>query len=592
MTKTDATLRAFRIWHKAFHRPVVIPMAIVLALVAGGASAQVQAPSPEDRAAAARQAEQLQQEMQERIRRQQQLDLAPDRAPTQLDVPRPTPPSRTSTVCRDVERISVVGVTLIDAERLQAITAAFEGSCLGIGEIESLLGEITAAYMSRGYVAARAYLPAQDLSGGELRIEVEEGRIEGFSVKDGERRSISIANVAPRRVGKPLNLRDLEQALDQINRLASNDATLNILPGSTAGDSIVEFSNAPGRRLHATLSFDNSGQKSTGDTQLGLSVGLDNPLRFNDFFSVTHRRSQPYSSSEKASVMNNVSWVLPLGYTTLGITASKSKYESLFTGPSGTAFQSRGDSETYSLRADHVLWRGRGGQWRIAGTLTNKVSNNYLANAFLEVSSRRLTVLDVDSSYSTALLGGALSVDVGVARGLDWLDAQEDARGLPDTAPRAQFTKLKYGAVYFKGFDRDGRRLMLTSQLSGQRALDVLFGSERMSIGSPFTVRGFREDSLAGDNGLYWRNDLSLSYPLMLGQRPGMLRPYLGVDIGRVWNRYVDEVGQGRLSSASVGLAVHVRPLSLDLVHSRPIDTPDSKPDLGGSTYFTLSLSF
>lgn len=535
----------------------------------------------------------MQQEMQERIRRQQQLDLAPDRAPTQLDVPRPVPPSRTSTVCRDVERISVEGVTLLDADRLQAITAAFEGSCLGIGEIESLLGEITAAYMSRGYVAVRAYLPAQDLSSGTLRIEVEEGRIEGFSIRDGGRRSISIANVAPRRVGKPLNLRDLEQALDQINRLASNDATLNILPGSTAGDSIVEFSNEPGRRLHATLSFDNSGQKSTGDTQLGLSVGLDNPLHFNDFVSVTHRRSQPYSSSVTASAMNNVSWVLPLGYSTIGINASKSKYESQFIGPSGTAFQSRGESETYSLRADHVIWRGRGGQWRIAGTLTNKVSNNYLANALLEVSSRRLTVIDVDSSYSTALLGGALNVDVGLARGLDLLDAQTDARGLPDTAPRAQFTKLKYGLVYFKGFDRDGRRLMLTSQLSGQRALDVLFGSERMSIGSPFTVRGFREDSLAGDNGLFWRNDLSLSHPLMLpGHRPGLLRPYLGIDIGRVWNRDVDDVGQGRLSSASFGLGLHVKPMSLDLVHSRPIDTPASNPDLGGSTYFTLSLSF
>ncbi len=31
--------------------------------------------------------------------------------------------------------------------------------------------------------------------------------------------------------GKPLNLRDLEQALDQINKLQSNNATMNIYPG-------------------------------------------------------------------------------------------------------------------------------------------------------------------------------------------------------------------------------------------------------------------------------------------------------------------------------------------------------------------------
>lgn len=487
---------------------------------------------------------------------------------------------------------------LIDADDLRAITAAFEGDCLGIGEIEALLGELTAAYMSRGYVAARAYLPAQDLSAGELRIEVEEGRVEQIRIEDGNSRSITVATVAPRVVGQSLNLRDLEQALDQINRLASNDATLNILPGSTPGDSVVEFSNTPGRRLHATLSFDNSGQQSTGDTQLGINVGFDNPLRLNDFVSITHRRSQPYSSGVRSSDMSNISWVLPFGYSTLSLNASVSGYENLFTGsshdPDSTppTFLSRGDSETYSLRVDHVLWRGQSGQWRLAGMLTHKISENYLADAFLIGNSRRLTVLDIDTSYSTRLLGGALTLDAGIARGLSMFGGLEDPSGLPDTFPRAQFTKLKYGAVWFRPFELSGHRLVWSSQLSGQRALDVLFGSERSSIGSPFTVRGFKEDSLAGDHGLYLRNDLTLNHPLTLpGNRAGLLRPYLGLDIGRVWNRELDDVGQGRLSSASFGIGLHIKPLSLDLVHSRPIDKPQFNRDLGGSTYFTLSLS-
>ena len=35
-------------------------------------------------------------------------------------------------------------------------------------------------YIDRGYVTSRAYLPQQDLSSGELRVIVVEGRLEGL----------------------------------------------------------------------------------------------------------------------------------------------------------------------------------------------------------------------------------------------------------------------------------------------------------------------------------------------------------------------------------------------------------------------------
>ena len=78
----------------------------------------------------------------------------------------------------------------------------------------------------------RAYLPQQDLSGGRLEIVVIEGKVSAIEVEDGDQQSISLGNVAPFIEGKALNLRDLEQALDQINRLASNSATVDTLHGA------------------------------------------------------------------------------------------------------------------------------------------------------------------------------------------------------------------------------------------------------------------------------------------------------------------------------------------------------------------------
>ena len=70
-----------------------------------------------------------------------------------------------------------------------------------------------------------------------------EGKLSKIRVEDGGKNSISVGTIAPGLEGAPLNIRDLEQALDQANRLASNNATLEMLPGNTPGDSIVVLHN-------------------------------------------------------------------------------------------------------------------------------------------------------------------------------------------------------------------------------------------------------------------------------------------------------------------------------------------------------------
>ncbi|HWV10284.1 MAG TPA: ShlB/FhaC/HecB family hemolysin secretion/activation protein [Pseudomonas sp.] len=566
------------------------PLAGLLALLLCSVSGFAQAQTPSDVEAAARQAERLQNEMNQRIQQQRLQDLQSEQPPTRLQVPVQPPRQRESTVCRDIDTVEIVNATLLSERVRRDIQESYQGRCLGVAEIEQLLADVTAAYMSRGYVAARAYLPGQDLSQGKLVIEVEEGRLERIDINDGDKRSISPGNVYPGKVGEPLNLRDLEQALDQINRLASNNATMEILPGTEPGDSRVRFNNQPGRPYRLNLTYDNSGQKSTGRNQLGINVGLDNPLGFNDFLSLTHRRAQPYESGKRSSYFNNASYVLPWGYNTFSLSLSESEYASLLEAPSGAKLRTRGDSQTYTLQMDRVLWRGQSGQWNLSGGLTQKEQGNYLEDILLEVSSRRLSVFDLDTTYTTRLLGGAFSVNLGVARGLHLFSSLKDAPNLPDWAPRAQFTKYKYGLGYYRPFLLLGQDLSFNSQLTGQHAADVLYGSERVSLGSPYTVRGFNEESIAGDHGYYWRNELALNRPFQLiGGRPALLRPFIGVDYGKAWNR--EDESAGDLSSASLGVGVMTGPLNLNLTLAHPLDSPKYATDQGDTLAFSLSLS-
>ncbi|HCL76100.1 MAG TPA: hypothetical protein DIC26_09590 [Pseudomonas sp.] len=565
-------------------------LASLLALWLCSASGLTLAQTPSDLEAAARQAERLQNEMNQRIQQQRLQDLQSDQPPTRLQVSPQAPRPRESTVCRDIDKVEIVNAGLLSERVRRDIQESYQGRCLGVAEIEQLLADVTAAYMSRGYVTARAYLPGQDLSRGTLTIEVEEGRLERIDINDGEKRSISPGNVFPGEVGEPLNLRDLEQALDQINRLASNNATMEILPGSEPGDSVVRFNNEPGRPYRLNLTYDNSGQKATGRNQLGVNLGLDNPLGFNDFLSLTHRRAQPYESGKRSSWFNNLSYVLPWGYNTFSLSLSDSEYASLLKAPSGAKLRTNGDSQTYTFLVDRVLWRGQTGQWNLSGALTQKEQNNYLEDILLAVSSRRLSVFDLDSTYTTRVLGGAFSLNLGLARGLHLFGSLKDAANLPDWAPRAQFTKYKYGLGYYRPFQLLGQDLSFNSQLSGQYASDVLYGSERMSLGSPYTVRGFNEESISGDHGYYWRNELALTRPLALsGGQPALLRPFVAFDYGKAWNR--EDESAGDLSSASLGLGLFTGPISLNLALNHPIDSPKYEADQGDTLAFSLSLS-
>ncbi len=83
-------------------------------------------------------------------------------------------------------------------------------------------------------------------------------------IKGGDRK-VNSNFIFPNIINKPLKLEDLDQGLDQANRLQSNQVTLDILPGEYNGGSIIVLSNKYRSPWSATASLDNYGQENTGE---------------------------------------------------------------------------------------------------------------------------------------------------------------------------------------------------------------------------------------------------------------------------------------------------------------------------------------
>ena len=550
------------------------------------------AQTPADISAAQRQAEILQRQEQERL---QQDDTRRRNDPVDgLDTrqlqPKITVPELGAS-CRSIRVVNISSAPNLSAAMRQRITDEFTGRCLNVADIERILGEITKFYIDRGFITTRAYLPQQDLSSGQLEILVIEGVIEKIVINDGDANSVSIGNVFPQREGGLLNLRDLEQGIDQINRLPSNNAKLDIQPGNATGGSVVVINNQPARALRASINTDNQGSVSTGATQTAITLMADNLLGINESLSLTHRESVPGQAGRQFSASDSINLSIPFGYSTVSLGTNRSVYFSPITLASGLELITSGSSKSDNIRFDRVVYRDQSTRASVSSTLTGKDSKNFLGSFFLDVSSRKLTVLDLDASLTTGFLGGVLSLDLGVARGLTAMSALRDSPGLTDTAPRAQFSKLKAGFNFAKPFRVLGKDISFSSQLTGQKANNVLYGSEQISIGGLYSVRGYVKNSLTGDDGYYWRNEVSVRQPIQLGGEVISSRLYAGYDRGYVSNR-TPGGAQGKLEGMVAGVSVNWRGASWDFYHTRPITMTSNMVRETGQTWFRLGYSF
>ncbi|RLM22816.1 hypothetical protein BIY29_11320 [Brenneria alni] len=93
--------------------------------------------------------------------------------------------------------------------------------------------------------------------------------------------------------GEILNLRDIEQGMEQLNRMPTQQVSIEILPGSKPGYSIVNLTRKKQIPLTVNISFENSSSPSLpcaiNTIAAVATIGLLMDDRRNSAFSVIGR---------------------------------------------------------------------------------------------------------------------------------------------------------------------------------------------------------------------------------------------------------------------------------------------------------------
>ncbi|MEX3961250.1 ShlB/FhaC/HecB family hemolysin secretion/activation protein [Paraburkholderia sp. EG286B] len=496
------------------------------------------------------------------------------------DLPQETP-------CFRIEAFTLdVPPALSDAVRKQGASALpqdpfafalewlghYQGQCIGKAGMDVLVKGLQQTILSRGYITTRALMPEQDLSSGVMRFALVPGVVRQVRLADPSMWG-TWRTAFPTGSGELLNLRDLEQGLEQMKRVASQDADMQIEPTGAPGESDVIVTLKRSKPWTFVASVDNSGTDATGKWQGNVSLGIDNPLGLNDIFTLGANQDLSFGNKSLGSHGFNGSYSVPWGYWTATLSGNTNTYYQNIAGVNQT-FVSSGNSQIAALRLARVIARGQNDVLGGYMQLSKRFGDSFIDDTTIPTQARNNTFLELGVTdrhyFGAAQFDGTLAY----RQGIGGFGATPD----PYTnGPTYRFHMAVLDANLSVPFAIASQRFAYTGTVHGQFTNDTLFYIDDLTIGSRYTVRGFDGNTmLAAERGFYWRNELQWSV-FQTGQTL-----YAGVDYGHVFGPGTAFLAGTQLAGAVIGvrggIPMKYAGLSYDLFMGTPIYKPHGFP--------------
>jgi hemolysin activation/secretion protein len=452
--------------------------------------------------------------------------------------------------------------------------------------VQVLMERARNALIAQGYITSRVEAAPQDLSLGRLTLQVVPGRIARIHMAQG---SSAAPAVEPLSAGGVLNLRDLEQGLENLRRNPGAEVDFQLAPGKPADTTDVLLRYLKPRPLSLNVSLDDTGTQATGKRLGQATLSWYSPLGLNDlaYVNATHAVA-PASSRTRGNDSQTLHYSLPWGYWLWSVTASRGDYHQTVVG----AFQSylySGQAQSHDLQLSRVVHRDADSKTSLRLKGFGRRSRNFIDDTEVQVQQRRTAGWEAGLQHARHWGQVSAELDLAFKRGtgaFGALRAPEELFG--EGSSRMQ---IGTGTLSLQWPASASGRVLLNHFVRLQLNRTPLVAQDRLCLGGRSTVRGFDGvQALCGDRGLLWRNDLAVRV------RDWPLSFYVGLDAGRVGGRSAQELPQRWLSGYVLGLrAQHRLPqrsqLDADFFVGQPISRPTFLQTASTTTGFTLSLT-
>lgn len=490
------------------------------------------------------------------------------------------------------------------------------GRCLGVVGINAVMARVQNIIITKGFVTSRLLAAPQDLTSGHLDLSIIPGRVNAVRFTADSSLRANVWNAIPINKGDLLNLRDIEQGLENLKRLPTAEVDIQIEPASPAtavnmntAESKLALTNQPGlsdvviryqQRLpfRVTLNLDDSGFNSTGKYQGGLALSADNLLTLNDLFYVNVNHDLGGGDpGRRGNNGYNAHYSIPWHYWLFSMnTATNNYYQTVAVANQSIIYSGR--SQNGEVKATRLLFRNSFNKTSASLKGFLRQSNNFTDDAETTVQRRRTAGWELGFNQSWFLGTAILDYNLAYRHGtgaLDALAAPEQNFGEGTSRMRLLIGDLNLTIPFAVQAPWGKQAMQYNATLRGQTNFTPLTPQDRFSIGSRFTVRGFDgQQTLIADNGWLIRNELiapisqsgqAIYWGLDYGQVGGQSSALL---IGKYLTGTVIGLRGNGLASGLKGLSG----LNYDIFIGKPLNKPKGFSSYDTTAGFNLSWSY
>ena len=466
-----------------------------------------------------------------------------------------------------VKEFRFVGNHVFSKQAFSKVLEKYYNREVNADDLEQARQDLTLLYVNHGYVNSGAVLPNQDGKDGIITFQLVEGRLTGITLKGNFWfRGWWLRNEIRRGAGQPLNFNKLKQTLQLLRQNATiSQVNAELKPGGVPGESILDVDIKDTQPFRFALEFNNKRPPSVGAEILNAHATDLNLTGHNDVldvvYGIAHANGSGSFEDFDFSGLDNIegSYTFPVTpwATTLALNASKSD-TSILQAPF-TTLNINSKLEEYSATIRQPLYH----------TLSNEIAVS------LTVEKRRA---------ETFLLGQPFSLSPGAVNGVTSDFALRFAQEFVNRsqvhvlALRSSFNlgldafsatdsgmKPNWDFFYWLGQGQYVRRLwttenLLVLRLNAQFSNSPLFNIEQFVLGGSDTVRGYIENAVLRDNGIF--GSMEVRVPIWYGKEHHpllMVAPFF--DIGSGWNVKANEGLDTQLETLpSVGVGLIFQP--------------------------------
>lgn len=481
-------------------------------------------------------------------------ELIPSPPTPQTPLPTPGIPAAIT-----VKRFEVIGNTVFSQQELDRVLAPFINRPLSFTELFQARSAVTQLYIDSGYITSGALIPPQTLRAGVVRIQVLEGELEAINVNGTRRLQQNyVRSRIATRTAKPLNQNRLLEALQllQLDPLIDN-ISAELSAGSRPGTSILEVRVREAKTFGSQLAIDNGRAPSVGSFRRRAQLSEANLLGLGDGIRVAYSNTDGSNSVDAtySLPLNSRNGTISFDY---GITGSH------IIEPPFDTLDINANSRYYELTWRQPLRQTPTQEFALGLTASRRETD--ISSSVLEEAGTPLSVLSpgADDNGRTRVSAvrffqewtqrgsrQALAARSQFNIGLGVLNATVN-----DDAPDSLFLSWR-GQAQLVRLLAPETLLVLRGEV--QLADRTLLAIEQFGIGGQESIRGYRQDILLADNGVFASAEVRL--PIYRSpQRRSVIQLAPFVDVGTVWNTSGDRVTESNTSDAdtlvSVGLGL------------------------------------